>query len=373
MLALDEHNAPIARVSGPVWHPLPQTSGAAEVVAAAVAHEIAESRSKLHTDSELVVGLFAKPDLPADALYSGVLKHARGQVCASNVKEIIWVKGHVEPESVVGLERRHAIGNKAADAGADVGRLAHPPPFTASLQAALDTQIKHAGLVLSTIAEVWKEFPPQLERGPRAPLAARASAARSDPHTWSSLGPGLGWRCNTCWCCAATEHAKAQRVLRGCKPLSLAKALQEDVSQHARSHRLTAARCEDGTALVICLACGGWGSIRARLLAKPCRGAKGAGRGGSEAVRRVGLGLHPHTSYKTRLAETVGTGQLAELFPVSAVPAVPVQGQSGSGDADNHQQQRRRLKALARLSEQAGVKRIKRQQGSPAQPAADGC
>ena len=127
----------------------------------------------------------------------------------------------------------------------------------------------------------------------------------------------------------------------------------------SKSHRLTAARCDDGTAIVICLACGAWGSQRARLLAKPCSGAVGAGPGGVEAVRRVGLGRHPHPSYKARLTEMLGNGRLAELYPESGCPPVTSQGSDCNQGPDGCALQLRRKRALAKLEAQAGARRHK--------------
>ena len=287
----------------------------------AVAHEIASGRACLHSDSHLVTGLWAEGDLQAHSLYAGVVKYALGQAGAKSVESVSWAKGHVDPESVQGAAKRHAIGNQLADEGADVGRESHPPPLTTSSQKSLDVQFRHATLVLDTIAAVWLAFPAQVERGPRAPGArrpARVSVRDVDRHQWSSLGPGAGWRCVKCWTTARADSDKKTRARAGCKPLSLARALEEDLEAHSKTHRLVAARLEDNQPLVICLVCGGWGMRRAPLLSKPCRGAH---KGGGEAIRRVSKGLHPHSNYKVKLKEQIHCGELGTLYQIDSGPS----------------------------------------------------
>ena len=305
-----------ARLSGPVWHPLPQTSGAAEVVAAAVAHEVVTpgSHSGVRTDSELVLKLFGSHGLAGTTLYSGIVKTARGRVGADGIRYLEKVKGHVNPDTVEGEDRVKALGNDAADKGADTGREAHPPALTPSAAAVLETQIRHSHLVLNTIATIWASFPARLERCARLPLQQRIRSTRVTAHTWSAMGEA-GWRCTKCWTCAATPRQRKTRELRGCKPLTLADALKNDIAENAQSHRLVVGRLSDGEPLVICMACGGWGTRKARLLRQPCRG---PAKGGEEAIRRVARGRHPHCGYQTRLVESIGSGQLAELFPTEA-------------------------------------------------------
>ena len=101
----------------------------------------------------------------------------------------------------------------------------------------------------------------------------------------------------------------------------------------------------------------------ARLLAKLYRGARGAGLGGVEAVRRVGLGRHPHPSYKLRLTEMLGTDQLAEFLPTT--PDLPATGCAQGGASGLMTPQRRRHRALAQISDPADVRRQKRHKGAP--------
>ena len=225
------------------------------------------------------------------------------------------MKAHQDTDQLEGIDKRHALGNKAADERAKLARCRHPqaPPLQ---QRANDHIADEAVRVAILLAKASARWPPA---GPRRQFTAeatrsrleaasrrkqevalqkkqraRASAENLASHTWSMWRGRM--RCSACWCIRGPKAAG-----RACPGKSV-KFLDKMQAAVGAGHGMFVADAVDSSggraALAICCSCGAWTqSGRSTKLGKQCAEPSGSG---PSTIRRVRQGLHPCPDFRYR-------------------------------------------------------------------------
>ena len=130
IVQVDDVGHVVARVYGPVWAPLPQTSQAAEFCAYAVATELINGPSILYDDCSNVVAAASQGldrALGWRRPHAGIMKWTLKQPGLKLIQEVCKVKAHMDESTIDDpVLRRMAIGNGFADEAAKLGAWEHP-------------------------------------------------------------------------------------------------------------------------------------------------------------------------------------------------------------------------------------------------------
>ncbi len=281
-----------ARYLLPVWSPLPQTSQAAEFVAALAPLGQIACDTTIVSDCQGVVDSFgrsATSALEGSRRYAGLMKH-RWATEARDRIEVIKTKAHravgaLEP----GIDREDAIGNAAADRSAKVAVQLHPRP-TPAMEQQLASDSRRAALVMRTIAATLSTFRPMpRERMVRHPANREgAQVGGAGGHEWTFLH-GL-WRCVHCLRSADGEKLSARLLHGKCEGLRERHSVE---GAAGKGHDVVVTGGE--IPIIFCARCGAFSWRRAYGMARKCpRAPTAAGR---QALVRLRSGLVPWISH----------------------------------------------------------------------------
>ena len=229
VLAFDRWGALQAKLTGPVWAALPQTSQSAEHCAYAACSQVAAGPSAIFSDCATVVHAAAMPvqhRIEASRRYAGVLRHAALQTGAAHILATFKVKAHQDIRLVEEPCRAWAaVNNCRVDEAAKEEMAFH------NVQEQVDIADGHcevAKQICSTTVKALRLWP-KMQSFPPRPLAAGGPCAQEGPrcawgraHDWQCCGGG--WRCKTCFAVRAHPNQAA------CKgpPTALLSMLQDD-------------------------------------------------------------------------------------------------------------------------------------------------
>ena len=331
-------------VYGPVWASLPQTSQAGEHAGLAglldLVHHHKHEVDKVHIDCKSVADLGSSPywkQLRPSAKYAGMRRtsHVKQQVHPD--LQYLWTKAHRTKEELAvlsGPEKAIADANNIADELAKRGAGQHPDQLH-DVQKQVEREVSIATFVLKLAARVLPMFthdrfprqcayavesrdggpdpvdPDPVPRLEPAPVALEGDAlAEQPPHGGLELEHRLGHDSVECPRDSFSDLQDGHRwSARGCcldclisrtRWLELQRPACEgrckDVILHNRfmrhGHYFQRVDSEDDSCL-ICMICGGWGSVRFSSLRKVCLGRPTAESAQSDALARVSKGRHP--------------------------------------------------------------------------------
>ena len=286
-------------VRGNVWAMLPQTPQAAEYCAYAMLCQFLDKDKEAHAygDCKGVVDLHAAPvwrRLSQKARYAGVLRHALSQPAFASLASLSWVKAHVADQGGLDdlspLARFHALGNQAADQGAEDAHEQHPPFPLGHLQEhdAAAKLTKHILDIMAAVLPLWplcaedrllRAAPPKPPRPPRLAAAPLVHARACAEHRLVVGGGRVV--CNRCGQ-ATTLREKGwttqpcpsgREVGNGVRLLPSGASLRIGPNAPHLTHHLA-----DLRGFIFCTACGAYAAsgigVRscARYLLGPCRG-----------------------------------------------------------------------------------------------------
>jgi hypothetical protein len=289
----------IARLHGPVWSSLPQTSPAAEFCAMAALAQVAGPDTHAYSDFSGVVSSFGKEPsevLHSSSLFAGIHRSARIEAGWKNIVAIDKVKAHQALEGLtVGTEQFFlAKGNDEADRWAKAALACHPGLCEDKLrlqEARLDEAkeiLEYAALALALWPKAARhKLLPKAERPLPAPVASRTGRPPCANHGWH-FRQGL-WRCAACLTFATSRERKMKRAKEACLGHA-APFVQLFVNNGTLGHQLAVFDANDSF-IVACTTCGAWAASRPVLLLQPCSGEPKLA--GSLALKRLGEGFHP--------------------------------------------------------------------------------
>ena len=305
VIKIDAGGQLLARLSGPVWHGLPQTSPAAEYAAIAAIAQVAAPNTTVHSDYSGTVGAFADlaRGINGRRKFAGLTRAAAVSAGWPHIVGISKVAAHQELEWLDHGSRAWFLGkgNQVADSWAKEAVHRHPKASDDDLAKMDDYTLATTVLLFAAQLFEWWPKPGKLRKLPKEQaqeLAAAGRRSRDDGHSWVHAA-GL-WRCSRCTRFAFSDP----RGLRVRGPLcpGYSPALTVILGRR-RGHNLQVHEVGDaeGFVLLICTKCGRWAGRRSHTtLTWACLGTKT--KAGRDALKAVSKGLHP------RLPVEVGPG-----------------------------------------------------------------
>ena len=171
-------------VQGPVWAGLPQTSQAAEQVAAAMIPKFVTWNWSGYPDCQAVVSVCSKDtvrQLHSKAMYAGVRRYALQQPGAETMVAMEHVPAHRSLEVIRELDhqkRSVGMGNYHADLSAKHALGLHPKP-TPDIEKDIELLVGRARVIMRVIANVLVLYP--VERFERAPRKSNTDGMQAAP------------------------------------------------------------------------------------------------------------------------------------------------------------------------------------------------
>jgi exonuclease III len=299
-----------ARLHGPVWATLPQTSPAAEFCAMAALAQVAGPCTTAHSDFSGVVSSFAKhPEevLHQSSVFAGIHRSARIEERWHNIVDIQKVKAHQDLGNLAKGSREYflAKGNDEADRWAKAALACHPQ-LDEHLRRQQEEQVDEAKEILAFASQALALWPkaarpqllPKALRPAQDGRPCRPGLMPRTSHSWQFLR-GF-WRCSACLTFATSRCTRDRRAKEKCegRAASFVKLFENN---EVLGHLLSVFDANDSF-VVACLACGAWASSRPVKLLEVCCGVPKLA--GITATRRLALGQHPVT-----IGAVVGPGK----------------------------------------------------------------
>ncbi len=316
---VDDRGRMIKKLTCAVPAHLPQTSQAAEHLAAAIAFRCITRVATVYCDCLGVVkalndqggvATFAKRRY-GGLLLDTVRDPARRRLC----QRVQWIKAHRHEANAEDAEDLINIkGNAVADEGADEAVKQHVG-IGGDLKTDIDFWEKRARLVVRAVGVAMAMFPPapgDMKKRPRQIQTTEGGpgGARSDrQHQWRY--DGGAWRCQRCWSWITGDKHPRDRAATLCEGGNRCADLERFTS---KGHKM--AWAEGQLPFAFCTRCGAWASRRPRKLLKPCGEPSANGR---LALRRIERNLHP---WQKR--EQGGTLRPRSMIQVVTEPALDV-------------------------------------------------
>ena len=294
-IKIDASGKLLARLSGPVWHGLPQTSPAAEFAAIAALAQVAARGTVVFSDYSGTVLAFSGKSgcLDGRRKFAGLTRAALAAEGWPNISAVHKVAAHQDLDWIAKGTRTWflAKGNQVADSWAKEAVHRHPRADQKHLDKMRKFEAAKAVLLFGArMLEIWPR-PGRLAKLPKeeGPVAYR----RDDGHSWA-FAAGL-WRCQLC-SRFAFEDPRGGRH-RGPRCPGHVPALKA-ILERRRGHSIQVHQVDDaeGTVILICIRCGRWSGRRAEgTLTWVCLGSKT--KAGRDALRAVGKGRHPRMDF----------------------------------------------------------------------------
>jgi len=294
VVVLDGAGGLYARLSGPVWNSLWQSSPMAEFVAVAAVIEIAAGPLQVVSDYSGAVAAFGGSSeiyLDKHKPLAGIVRSARCEPGWKHLERISKVQAH---QATSGLQQgseahRLAVGNELADKWEKEALFRYQQADIHYFRQEDTIEVAKRFLCYAArLLQLW-ESPGKLQRLPKEEAKA-ARPIKVDGHQWV-WASGL-WRCSLCSRFSFLDprgSAKRGPVCHGSNP-----ALTEILAQR-RGHKLVVHEVVGASGVVVlcCSACGRCTSRRSfSTLTWTCLGTPT--KAGRVALAALGRGLHPY-------------------------------------------------------------------------------
>ena len=306
-------DVPYRRAFGPVWQPMIQSAPAAEWMAWLMAIKLG-ARSCIKSDNKHVVDWNVQSDSMAatgNAVHAGSIRESLRSLRGLPRPTVEKVVGHAR-EKGIAIPLPDALGNEAADEAAGMGRDLHPQP-TAKQTQDLDRLWARALLVCqlaSKVLSLWLR-PHRLDFAlPRfRRLRPHREVPLAEQHHWC-----YAWGKWQCTVCARMCRHPLPPAARRSRCSGDNKVIQRILS-NPQGHHLCGFTIS-GQTFLICLRCGAWSNMRAKLLDVRC--CKAPATSGKTALGMVRRGLYPHSD--ARFSEL----RIEAMFPLVSGVGDPI-------------------------------------------------